>query len=80
MKAVCGICPRRCALNEGQIGFCHARANRAGKIVCENYGRVTSLALDPIEKKPLRRFYPESKILSVGSYGCNMDCDYCQNC
>lgn len=80
MKAVCGICPRRCALNEGQNGFCHARANRAGKIVSENYGRVTSLALDPIEKKPLRRFYPESKILSVGSYGCNMDCDYCQNC
>lgn len=80
MKAVCDICPRRCALMEGQVGFCRARANRAGKIVCENYGRVTSLALDPIEKKPLRRFYPESKILSVGSYGCNMDCDYCQNC
>ena len=80
MKAVCDICPRRCALMERQVGFCRARANRAGKIVCENYGRVTSLALDPIEKKPLRRFYPESKILSVGSYGCNMDCDYCQNC
>ncbi|MEA4915859.1 MAG: AmmeMemoRadiSam system radical SAM enzyme [Christensenella sp.] len=80
MKAVCGICPRRCALAEGQTGFCHARVNRTGKIVCENYGRVTSLALDPIEKKPLRRFYPESNILSVGSYGCNMDCNYCQNC
>ena len=80
MKAVCDICPRRCSLNEGQTGFCRARINRAGVIVCENYGRVTSLALDPIEKKPLRRFYPESKILSVGSYGCNMDCGYCQNC
>ena len=80
MKAVCDICPRRCSLNEGQTGFCRARVNRAGAIVCENYGRVTSLALDPIEKKPLRRFYPESKILSVGSYGCNMDCGYCQNC
>ena len=80
MKAVCEICPRRCSLNEGQTGFCRARVNRAGAIVCENYGRVTSLALDPIEKKPLRRFYPESKILSVGSYGCNMDCGYCQNC
>ncbi len=80
MKAVCDICPRRCSLNEDQTGFCHARVNRAGVIVCENYGRVTSLALDPIEKKPLRRFYPESKILSVGSYGCNMDCGYCQNC
>lgn len=80
MKAVCDICPRRCSLQEDQTGFCHARVNRAGVIVCENYGRVTSLALDPIEKKPLRRFYPESKILSVGSYGCNMDCGYCQNC
>lgn len=79
MKAVCDLCPRRCALLEGQLGFCRARVNRGGKIVCENYGRVTSLALDPIEKKPLRRFYPETKILSVGSYGCNMDCGYCQN-
>jgi len=79
VKAVCDLCPRRCSLNEGQTGFCRARANRAGKIVCENYGRVTSLALDPIEKKPLRRFYPGTKILSVGSYGCNMDCAYCQN-
>jgi len=80
VRAVCELCPRRCALNEGQTGFCRARVNRAGAVVCENYGRVTSLALDPIEKKPLRRFYPESKILSVGSYGCNMDCAYCQNC
>ncbi len=80
MRAVCEICPRRCALNEGQTGFCRARVNLGGSVVCENYGRVTSLALDPIEKKPLRRFYPESKILSVGSYGCNMDCAYCQNC
>ena len=80
MKAVCDICPRKCSLNEGQTGFCRARINRAGVIECENYGRVTSLALDPIEKKPLRWFYPESKILSVGSYGCNMDCGYCQNC
>lgn len=80
MKAVCPICPRRCALEEGRLGFCRARINRGGVVVCENYGRVTSLALDPIEKKPLKRFHPGSKILSVGSYGCNMDCAYCQNC
>ncbi len=80
MKAVCPVCPRRCALNEGQRGFCRARVNQNGSVVCENYGRVTSIALDPIEKKPLRRFYPGSMILSVGSYGCNMDCAYCQNC
>jgi pyruvate formate lyase activating enzyme len=80
VKAVCGICPRRCSLGEGQLGFCRARINRGGKVICENYGRVTSLALDPIEKKPLHMFYPGVKILSVGSYGCNMDCGYCQNC
>ena len=80
MKAVCEICPRRCSPGEGQSGFCRARSNRGGKIVCENYGRVTSLALDPIEKKPLRMFHPGAKILSAGSYGCNMDCGYCQNC
>ena len=80
MKATCTICPKQCTLDEGQLGFCRARRNRGGEIIAENYGRVTSLALDPIEKKPLRRFYPGSKILSVGSYGCNMDCGYCQNC
>lgn len=79
MKAVCALCPRSCSIEEGQLGFCRARMNRTGKIVCENYGRVTSMALDPIEKKPLRRFYPATKILSIGSYGCNMDCGYCQN-
>ena len=80
MKAVCDLCPRHCSLREGQLGFCRARINRESSIVCENYGKVTSIALDPIEKKPLRRFYPGSNILSVGSYGCNMDCGYCQNC
>ena len=80
MKATCPICPKQCALDEGQLGFCRARSNRGDEIIAENYGRVTSLALDPIEKKPLRRFYPGSKILSVGSYGCNMNCGYCQNC
>ena len=80
MKARCGICPRGCLLDEGQKGFCRARIGRGGAVICENYGRVTSLALDPIEKKPLRRFHPGAKILSLGSYGCNMDCGYCQNC
>ncbi len=79
MRAVCTICPRKCAPEEGRRGYCGARVNQGGKIICENYGRVTSMALDPIEKKPLRRFFPGSTILSVGSYGCNMDCAYCQN-
>jgi pyruvate formate lyase activating enzyme len=80
MKAVCDLCPRHCSLSEGQLGFCRGRINREGCVVCENYGRVTSIALDPIEKKPLRRFHPGANILSIGSYGCNMDCGYCQNC
>ncbi len=79
MKATCPICPRACEIEEGGLGFCRARTNRNGTVVCENYARVTALALDPIEKKPLRRFHPGAKILSVGSYGCNMNCAYCQN-
>lgn len=79
MKAVCEICPHRCALSEGQIGFCRARQNVGGEIKCINYGRITSIALDPIEKKPLNCFHPGSRILSVGSFGCNLRCPYCQN-
>lgn len=79
MKATCRICPHKCVLEEGQKGLCRARVNRGGRVECENYGCVTSMALDPIEKKPLARFYPGSTILSVGSYGCNMKCPFCQN-
>ncbi len=79
MKAVCGICPHRCALEEGQTGLCRARANVNGTVTCINYGRLTSLALDPIEKKPLARFRPGSFILSAGSFGCNLRCPFCQN-
>ncbi|MEN6418692.1 MAG: AmmeMemoRadiSam system radical SAM enzyme [Clostridiaceae bacterium] len=79
MKQTCTICPRRCVLEEGQTGFCRARENRGGKVVCGNYARVTALSLDPIEKKPLKRFYPGTRILSVGSYGCNLSCPFCQN-
>lgn len=79
MKAVCQVCMHRCQLEEGQFGICRARKNQDGKVVCENYGQVTSLALDPIEKKPLNMFHPGSMILSVGSYGCNLRCPFCQN-
>lgn len=79
MKQTCTICPRKCVLEEGQTGFCRARENRGGKVVCGNYARVTALSLDPIEKKPLKRFFPGTRILSVGSYGCNLSCPFCQN-
>ena len=76
---LCDVCPKFCKLREGQIGFCRARSNIGGKIVPINYGQATSLALDPIEKKPLMRFCPGTYILSYGSYGCNLRCPYCQN-
>ena len=79
MKAVCRTCMHTCNLESGQRGICGVRKNEDGRIVSENYGCVTSLALDPIEKKPLKMFYPGSMILSVGSFGCNLKCPFCQN-
>jgi pyruvate formate lyase activating enzyme len=75
----CDLCPHECDLSDSAVGFCGARANIGGKIACLNYGRVTSLALDPIEKKPLAMYKSGSKILSVGSFGCNFRCPFCQN-
>lgn len=79
MNLTCNLCFHHCQLEDGQTGFCRARANQNDSIVSLNYGRLTSLALDPIEKKPLRRFHPGSPILSVGSFGCNLRCPFCQN-
>lgn len=78
-KIVCPVCPHHCALREGAVGRCRARKCVGGKITCINYGKITSLALDPIEKKPLYYFYPGSRIVSVGSFGCNLSCPFCQN-
>ena len=77
--AECGVCFRHCNIPEGRLGFCGGRTCRDGKVVAFNYGRITALALDPIEKKPLARFFPGSRILSVGSFGCNLRCPFCQN-
>ena len=77
--AECGVCFRHCHIEEGQLGFCGGRIARNGQVEAFNYGRITSIALDPIEKKPLARFFPGSMILSVGSFGCNLRCPFCQN-
>ncbi len=77
--AKCGVCFRHCEIPEGGAGFCGARGCREGGVVPLNYGRITALALDPIEKKPLMRFHPGSRILSLGGYGCNLRCPFCQN-
>ena len=76
---VCKVCFRHCDIAEGRTGACGARSCIDGVVTASNYGRITALALDPIEKKPLSRFCPGKKILSVGSYGCNLFCPFCQN-
>ena len=78
-KVQCTICPRNCILSNGQEGFCHVRKNQDGEIILTTYGYNTGLAIDPIEKKPLYQFYPKSSVLSFGTLGCNMGCQFCQN-
>lgn len=78
-KVKCNICHHYCNLGEKQVGLCRARSNIGGEIVSINYGHLTSISLDPIEKKPLSRFYSGKNILSVGSFGCNLRCPFCQN-
>ena len=76
---VCEVCFRHCKIEENSTGFCGARTCRDGQIVAANYGKLTSIALDPIEKKPLKMFHSGAKVLSIGSYGCNLRCPFCQN-
>ena len=76
---ICRYCMHHCHLEEGQHGRCRIRQNRGGQSVCDAYGLLTAIALDPIEKKPLAMFHPGSRILSVGSCGCNLACPFCQN-
>jgi len=75
----CGLCPHYCNIRENQAGKCGVRINKDGALIAASYGCVTSVALDPIEKKPLYMFFPGKKIVSIGSYGCNFKCGFCQN-
>lgn len=75
----CLLCPHLCKLREGEWGKCGARVNKDDKVIARNYEQVAALALDPIEKKPLYHFYPGTNILSVGTFGCNFKCAFCQN-
>jgi pyruvate formate lyase activating enzyme len=75
----CTVCPHNCLIPENGVGFCGVRTYSGGKIRSKTYGLISSLNLDPIEKKPLRNFYPGAMILSVGGYGCNLRCPFCQN-
>ena len=75
----CRLCPHNCKIADSKTGICKVRKNINGKLYSLNYGKVSSLGLDPVEKKPLYHFYPGSEVLSVGSWGCNMSCVFCQN-
>jgi len=75
----CLLCPLHCIIKPDQVGFCGVRKNVDGMLYSLNYGQLTSIAIDPIEKKPLYHLFPGEKILSVGSWGCNLRCNFCQN-
>ncbi|MGM0471851.1 MAG: AmmeMemoRadiSam system radical SAM enzyme [Bacillota bacterium] len=75
----CELCPHYCRLDDGQSGICQVRQNKNGQLVTTSYGELGAMAVDPIEKKPLYHFYPGSDILSLGTVGCNLDCQFCQN-
>lgn len=78
-KVRCNVCQRRCLIDTGKTGICQMRLNRDGILYSMNYGAISSLAVDPIEKKPLFHFFPGSKALSLGGWGCNFHCLDCQN-
>ncbi len=76
----CLLCPHSCHLQPGELGKCLVRRNKNGILWAENYGRISAIHLDPVEKKPLYHFYPGYRILSIGTVGCNFSCGFCQNC
>jgi pyruvate formate lyase activating enzyme len=76
----CMLCPHHCVLHPGERGKCHVRVNENNELYTETYGQVAAMNMDPIEKKPLYHFYPGSQILSIGTFGCNFHCQFCQNC
>jgi pyruvate formate lyase activating enzyme len=78
-KLECQLCPHYCKLAIGKTGICGVRKNTGEKIELLTYGVISGYSLDPVEKKPLYHFYPGKNILSIGSFGCNMRCDFCQN-
>ena len=75
----CDVCPRECKLQEGQRGLCFVRAAEGGEVVLTTWGRSSGFCVDPIEKKPLNHFLPGTPVLSFGTAGCNLSCQFCQN-
>lgn len=78
-KVRCLLCPRRCVIASGKVGFCKVRKNIGGALFAQSYGKATHITTERIETEAVHHYYPGSKILSLGNFGCNLDCDYCQN-
>ena len=78
-KLECVLCPRHCALEDGGTGYCQTRTNSGGAMMSLAYGYPVALQVDPIEKKPLRHFMPGTRTFSLGTFGCNLGCLFCQN-
>jgi pyruvate formate lyase activating enzyme len=78
-RVQCDVCPRYCTLREGQRGLCFVRGCQGGEVVLMTYGRSSGFCVDPIEKKPLNHFLPGTSVLSFGTEGCNLSCQFCQN-
>ncbi|MBI9015102.1 MAG: AmmeMemoRadiSam system radical SAM enzyme [Clostridiales bacterium] len=78
-KVQCELCPHYCVISRSESGLCKVRKNINGKLIATSYGKLVTAHLDPIEKKPLYHYYPGRDIFSIGSYGCNMSCSFCQN-
>ena len=79
-RVICDLCPRECAMKDGDRGFCFVRQNVGGEMMLTTYGRSTGFCIDPIEKKPLNHFYPGTSVLSFGTAGCNLGCKFCLDC
>ena len=79
LEVQCCLCPRACLIADGKIGFCGVRENIGGKLYSLSYGMPVALNIDPIEKKPLAEFMPGTKTFSLGTFGCNLNCSFCQN-
>jgi len=75
----CELCPHYCHLKPFEVGKCYARFNNSEDIVHMNLGAISSLAVESISKKPFKRFLPGTKTLTLGGYGCNLNCEFCEN-
>ncbi len=78
-RHICGLCPHGCRISAGSRGICGSRLGDEHILLADNYGKVATVNIDPLEKKPLYHFRPGEEVLSVGGWGCNMGCLHCQN-